>query len=364
MAAIELRGLFKSYGAAKVIDDLNLSVASGEFVTLLGPSGCGKSTTLKAIAGLIETDAGTILVDGVDVTNVPVNRRNIGMVFQSLALFPHMTVEENVMYGLLRRKVPVAQARDRVTDALRQVQLGDFASRVPAQLSGGQQQRVALARAFVTKPAMLLLDEPLGALDRKLREALQIEIRQLTRQLDITSIFVTHDQHEAIVLSDRIAVMNRGRIEQVAEPEVIFDSPKTPFVAEFLGVSNLLAGRIVSSPDGNVEIAGGIRLHAAVDHPVGQPVLIGLRPENAELFAQRDAPSDAIPCGVVEAIYQGGQLLLELAPLATREVRLRAQLQTANRVNWKMHLKAGEKIAVRWPAQSVLIYTDGKVPSL
>jgi ABC-type Fe3+/spermidine/putrescine transport system ATPase subunit len=361
MAAIELRGLVKSYGAARVIDDLNLTVASGEFVTLLGPSGCGKSTTLKAIAGLIEPDAGSILIDGVDVTNVPVNRRNIGMVFQSLALFPHMSVEENVMYGLLRRKVPVAEARKRAIDALRQVQLADYASRIPGQLSGGQQQRVALARAFVTKPAMLLLDEPLGALDRKLREALQIEIRQLTRQLNITSIFVTHDQHEAIVLSDRIAVMNRGRIEQVDQPEVIFDRPKTSFVAEFMGVSNLLAGRIVSSADGNVEIAGGIRLHAAVDHPVGRPVLIGLRPENAELFAQRDAPPDAIPCRVVEAIYQGGQLLLELAPLAASEVRLRAQLQTANRVNWKIRLKADEKVAVRWLAQSVLIYTDGKV---
>jgi ABC-type Fe3+/spermidine/putrescine transport system ATPase subunit len=357
MAAIELRGLVKSYGAARVIDDLNLAVASGEFVTLLGPSGCGKSTTLKAIAGLIAPDGGTILVDGVDVTHVPVNRRNIGMVFQSLALFPHMSVEENVMYGLLRRKVPVAEARERTIEALQQVQLAGFASRVPAQLSGGQQQRVALARAFVTKPAMLLLDEPLGALDRNLREALQIEIRRLTRQLGITSIFVTHDQHEAIVLSDRIAVMSGGRIEQVDRPETIFDSPATPFVAEFVGVSNLLSGRIVAGLQ--VEIAAGLRLPAAGSHPVGATVRVGLRPETAELFAPAEAPSDAIPCGVVEAVYQGGQLLLELAPLAAPDLRLRAQLQTANRVSWKIYFNAGERVAVRWLAHSVLIYANG-----
>jgi ABC-type Fe3+/spermidine/putrescine transport system ATPase subunit len=358
MAAIELRGLAKSFGAAKVINDLNLTVGSGEFVTLLGPSGCGKSTTLKSIAGLIEPDAGTILIDGIDVTDVPVNRRNIGMVFQSLALFPHMTVEENVMFGLLRRRLPAADARTRAIDALRQVQLADYASRIPAQLSGGQQQRVALARAFVTKPAMLLLDEPLGALDRKLREELQIEIRQLTRQLGITSIFVTHDQHEAIVLSDRIAVMNCGRIEQIGRPDVVFENPQTPFVAEFVGVSNLLPGRIVSNGGGNVEIAAGIRLHAATDQPVGRTVRVGLRPENAEVFARADAPHGAVQCSVVEAVYQGAQILLELSPLDAGEVRLRARLPTANRPDKQVRLKAGEHVAVRWRKESILIYPN------
>jgi len=358
MATIELCGLAKSYGAAKVIDDLNLTVGSGEFVTLLGPSGCGKSTTLKSIAGLVEPDAGTILIDGMDVTNVPVNRRNIGMVFQSLALFPHMTVEENVMFGLLRRRVPMADAKKRAIDALRQVQLAGYASRIPAQLSGGQQQRVALARAFVTKPAMLLLDEPLGALDRKLREELQIEIRQLTRQLGMTSIFVTHDQHEAIVLSDRIAVMNRGRIEQIDRPEAIFESPQTPFVAEFVGVSNMLPGRIVANGGGNVEIDGGIRLNTATDQPVGRAVRVGLRPENAEVFAKTDAPQGAIQCSVVEAVYQGAQILLELAPLAARAIRLRARLPTANRSDSQMGLKAGEQVAVRWRKDSILVYPD------
>jgi ABC-type Fe3+/spermidine/putrescine transport system ATPase subunit len=247
---------------------------------------------------------------------------------------------------------------DAAVDALRQVQLTDYARRIPAQLSGGQQQRVALARAFVTKPAMLLLDEPLGALDRKLREELQIEIRQLTRQLGITSIFVTHDQHQAIVLSDRIAVMNRGRIEQIDRPEVIFENPQTPFVAEFVGISNLLPGRIVGSSGGNVEIAGGIRLSAVTDRPVGRAVRVGLRPENAEVFAKSDAPQGAIQCSVVEAVYQGAQILLELAPLGASEIRLRAVLPTANRLDSQMRLKAGEQVAVRWREDSVLIYLD------
>ena len=358
MAAIELRGLAKRYGTAQVIDDLNLTISSGEFVTLLGPSGCGKSTTLKAIAGLVELDAGTILIDGSDVTNVPVNRRNIGMVFQSLALFPHMTVEENVMFGLLRRRVPMADARNRAIDALRQVQLTEYARRIPAQLSGGQQQRVALARAFVTKPAMLLLDEPLGALDRKLREELQIEVRQLTRQLGITSIFVTHDQLEAIVLSDRIAVMNRGRIEQIDRPEVIFENPQTSFVADFVGISNLLPARIIANGRDNVEIAGAIKLSAATDQPVGSTVRVGLRPENAEVFAKSDAPQGAIQCRVVEAVYQGAQIVLELAPLDAPEIRLRARLPTANRLNSQMRLKANDQVAVRWREESILIYLD------
>src|SRR6185437_7711672 len=229
MADIELRNISKSYGGTKVIDNLNLSVGSGEFVTLLGPSGCGKSTTLKAIAGLVQPDAGAVLVDGKDVTSVPVNRRNIGMVFQSLALFPHLTVGENIMFGLLRRGASKAEAKRRAADALDLVRLSDYFHRNPSQLSGGQQQRVALARAFVSKPAMMLLDEPLSALDRKLREDMQIEIRQLTRQLGVTAIFVTHDQHEAIVMSDRIAVMNLGRIEQIDRPEIVFEKPRTPF---------------------------------------------------------------------------------------------------------------------------------------
>jgi putative spermidine/putrescine transport system ATP-binding protein len=205
---------------------------------------------------------------------------------------------------------------------------------------------------------MLLLDEPLGALDRKLREELQIEIRQLTRQLGITSIFVTHDQHQAIVLSDRIAVMNRGRIEQIDRPEVIFENPQTPFVAEFVGISNLLPGRIVGSSGGNMEIAGGIRLSAVTDRPVGRAVRVGLRPENAEVFAKSDAPQGAIQCSVVEAVYQGAQILLELAPLGASEIRLRAVLPTANRLDSQMRLKAGEQVAVRWREDSVLIYLD------
>lgn len=361
MADIELRGIAKSYNGTRVIDDLDLKVHSGEFVTLLGPSGCGKSTTLKAIAGLIELDTGSILVDGKDVSRLPVSRRNIGMVFQSLALFPHMTVEQNVMFGLLRRGSSRSEARERAGEALRLVQLNEFAGRIPAQLSGGQQQRVALARAFVTKPAMMLLDEPLSALDRKLREDMQIEIRQLTRQLGITAIFVTHDQHEAIVLSDRIAVMNHGRIEQVDQPDIIFERPKTPFVAHFVGVSNLFRGRVVGNGGAGVEVRGeqgAFALKTAGDLPPGKFVRVGLRPENAEIFAADDAPDDAVRCLVTEVVYQGAQTSLELAPVAAPELRLRAHIANANRPELRAFLTVGKPVSVRWPARSVLIYED------
>jgi ABC-type Fe3+/spermidine/putrescine transport system ATPase subunit len=360
MADIELRNISKSYGGTEVINSLNLSIRSGEFVTLLGPSGCGKSTTLKVIAGLVQPDAGAVLVDGKDVTSVPVNQRNIGMVFQSLALFPHLTVGENIMFGLLRRNVSKAEAKRQAVDALDLVRLSDYFHRNPSQLSGGQQQRVALARAFVSKPAMMLLDEPLGALDRKLREDMQIEIRQLTRQLSVTAIFVTHDQHEAIVMSDRIAVMNLGRIEQIDRPEVVFEKPRTPFVAHFVGVSNFLHGRMIES--GFVEIdsgRGSIRLKTHGDNLRGSNLRVGLRPETAIIYAEGDvAPDDAILCGVTDAVYQGAQLSLDLTPVATPDLCLRARVPTANRPQSLGRLAPGQKLLVHWPAESILLYPE------
>ena len=263
MAAVVLKGLVKGYQGNRVVDDLSLSVTPGEFLSLLGPSGCGKTTTLRMVAGLALQDAGHITIDGVDVSEMATHQRNIGMVFQSLALFPHMTVADNVAFGLRMRGTLPVERSPRVTEALELVQLKGFGGRYPAQLSGGQQQRVALARALVTRPAVLLLDEPFGALDRKLRESMQSELRQLTRRLGMTTLFVTHDQEEALTLSDRIAVMSRGRFDQIAAPQDIFDAPATQFVADFMGLPNLLAARVIGhDADATLLDSNGIAMRA------------------------------------------------------------------------------------------------------
>ena len=254
MADLKLERLTKSFGAARAVDNISLDLVSGEFVTLLGPSGCGKTTTLRMVAGLEKPDGGVVRLGGTDVTSLPPFRRNIGMVFQSHALFPHMTVAENVAFGLRMRKVDKNTRRQRVREALDLVRLADYLDRYPHQLSGGQQQRVALARALVVRPDILLLDEPFGALDRKLREALQEELRQLTRKIGITSLFVTHDQEEALILSDRICVMNAGRIDQIGTPNEIFERPETHFVADFMGVGNFIAGTVSASSNGETTI--------------------------------------------------------------------------------------------------------------
>jgi len=245
-AAVRLEGLTKSYdGRHRAVDAIALDVKPGEFFSLLGPSGCGKTTTLRMIAGFETADEGRIVVGDTDVTDLAVHKRNMGMVFQSYALFPHRTVAENVAFGLRMRKVPRAEIEERVRAALAMVALTGFEDRRPGQLSGGQQQRVALARAIVIRPPVLLCDEPLGALDRKLRHQMQVELKQLQKELGVTLVFVTHDQEEALAMSDRIAVMNEGRIEQVGTPGDIYDRPRTRFVADFIGDINL-----IDQPDG------------------------------------------------------------------------------------------------------------------
>jgi ABC-type Fe3+/spermidine/putrescine transport system ATPase subunit len=245
-AAVRLEGLTKSYdGRHRAVDAIALDVKPGEFFSLLGPSGCGKTTTLRMIAGFETADEGRIVVGDTDVTDLAVHKRNMGMVFQSYALFPHRTVAENVAFGLRMRKVPRAEIEERVRAALAMVALTGFEDRRPGQLSGGQQQRVALARAIVIRPPVLLCDEPLGALDRKLRHQMQVELKQLQKELGVTLVFVTHDQEEALAMSDRIAVMNEGRIEQVGTPGDIYDRPLTRFVADFIGDINL-----IDQPDG------------------------------------------------------------------------------------------------------------------
>ncbi len=249
---LELRGLTVGYERGQpTVRDLSLGVAEGELVSLLGPSGCGKTTTMRAISGLLQPDAGNIVLAGRDITQMPASRRDIGLVFQSYALFPHLSVAENIGFGLRLRKVPASERQKRVAEAIRAVSLDGFENRLPAQLSGGQQQRVALARAFVIRPRLLLLDEPLSNLDARLRLEMRAELRRIQSELGITMLYVTHDQSEALALSDRVVVMNAGRIEQQAAPETIYRSPETPFVAAFMGFENLFRLR-----DGKLERAG------------------------------------------------------------------------------------------------------------
>jgi spermidine/putrescine transport system ATP-binding protein len=266
LPTVEFDHVTKRFGDLVAVRDLNLSVERGSFFTLLGPSGCGKTTTLRMVAGFEEPDGGRILLDGANVGGLPPFRRPTNTVFQSYALFPHLSVEDNVAFGLRRRGISSREVRRRVGEELELVGLAAEARRRPRQLSGGQQQRVALARALVNRPAVLLLDEPLGALDLKLRKGLQIELKRIQREVGITFLYVTHDQEEALTLSDRIAVMNRGVVEQVAPPEEVYERPRTTFVAGFIGVSNLMPARVVSiNGDGaELELDSGVRVRARV----------------------------------------------------------------------------------------------------
>jgi putative spermidine/putrescine transport system ATP-binding protein len=250
-AAVRLRGVSKVFGAVRAVDSLDLDVENGEFFSMLGPSGSGKTTTLRMIAGFELPTEGTVLLEGVDVSRLPPYERDVNTVFQDYALFPHMTVGDNVAYGLMVRKVPKQERRQRVADALRMVRLEGYEDRKPSQLSGGQRQRVALARALVNRPKVLLLDEPLGALDLKLREEMQIELKTIQREVGITFIFVTHDQDEALTMSDRIAVFNEGRVEQIGTPAEIYERPATAFVAGFVGTSNVLDGDVAQAIAGD-----------------------------------------------------------------------------------------------------------------
>lgn len=259
---VELRGVTKRFGAFTAVDNVSLAVHPGEFLTLLGPSGCGKTTLLRMIAGFETPDDGAVYLNGGDVTYLPPYRRNVNQVFQSYALFPHLTVKENVAFGLRMQRTPAAERERRTTEAIELVSLQGFEDRKPHQLSGGQRQRVALARALAPRPEVLLLDEPLSALDAKLRHAMQLELKRLQRQLGVTFIFVTHDQEEALTMSDRIAVVNRGRIEQIGGADEIYHRPATPFAADFVGQANLLEARLVQANGVGVtvRVEGGLEL--------------------------------------------------------------------------------------------------------
>jgi spermidine/putrescine ABC transporter ATP-binding subunit len=286
MSHLVLEGLAKSYGSTTALTGLDLDVRKGELLTLLGPSGCGKTTALRLVAGFILPSQGRILIDGVDLTRTPPHRRDIGMVFQNYALFPHLTVAANVAFGLEERGLPRTRIRRRVADLLELVRLGHAEDRLPAELSGGQQQRVALARAVAYEPRLLLMDEPLAALDLKLREAMQLEVRRIQRELGITTLYVTHDQTEAMRISDRIAIMNAGRIEQLGTAATIYERPASRFVADFMGRINLFDARVgaVEADTAMLHSAlGEMRLPRPDGLAEGAQVAIGIRPDEIEI---------------------------------------------------------------------------------
>ncbi|GDX06713.1 spermidine/putrescine ABC transporter ATP-binding protein PotA [Buttiauxella sp. A111] len=307
---VELAGVGKRFDGKNVISDLSLTINNGEFLTLLGPSGCGKTTVLRIIAGLESADSGTISLDGQDITQVPAEHRHVNTVFQSYALFPHMTVFENVAFGLRMQKTPDAEIAPRVTEALKMVQLEAFAQRKPHQLSGGQQQRVAIARAVVNKPRLLLLDESLSALDYKLRKQMQNELKALQRKLGITFVFVTHDQEEALTMSDRIVVMRDGRIEQDGTPREIYEEPKNLFVASFIGEINIFDATVIERVDEQRVLANveGRECHIYVTMPVtvGQRLKVLLRPEDLRVEEIGDTHvADGLMGYVRERNYKG-----------------------------------------------------------
>src|SRR5215218_2381262 len=313
MSFLELTGVQKRFGNAVAVENFDLTMEKGEFVSFLGPSGCGKTTTLRMIAGFEQPSAGVITIDGQDVTYVPPTKRNVGMVFQSYALFPNMTVADNIGFGLKVRKRPSDQVRKRVGELLEIVNLPDKGQRYPYQLSGGQQQRVALARALAFEPTVLLLDEPLSALDAKIRVALRHEIRTIQRQLGITTVYVTHDQEEALSLSDRVVVMSDGRMEQVGTPFEIYNFPTTAFVASFVGTLNVLSATVVDADRGEVSVSGQhVLLAKGFDGTKGDEVRVAIRPEMGSL-ADRPYECSRLSGKVVDVSFLGSIVRIRVA---------------------------------------------------
>jgi len=353
---VQLVDLVKRFGDFTAVAGINLDMPSGEFFSLLGPSGCGKTTTLRMIAGFERPTEGQILLDGVDMAQTPPHKRNVNTVFQNYALFPHLSVQENVAFGLKYQKASKEETKDRVAKALELVQMTQFAERRPNQLSGGQQQRVALARALILNPKVLLLDEPLGALDAKLRKRLQIELKALQEEVGITFIYVTHDQEEALTMSDRIAVMSQGRVEQVGHPKEIYESPATAYVADFLGVSNLMGATAAGTGDGGCKVTVG-------DFPLvagqGDADTLGdckvtIRPERVTIEPQGTSGENRVPAMVERTVYVGSvlQVILHLATGQT----IQAWMPNTGTGD---PFRSGDAVAVHFPREALRVLPEG-----
>jgi len=350
--AVGITGITKRFGDVVAVDDITLEIADGEFFALLGPSGCGKTTTLRMIAGLEFPTEGSLTIFGQEVGTLPPNKRPVNTVFQNYALFPHLNINDNVGFGLKMRKVDKREISSRVDEALAMVRLTHMGTRRPNQLSGGQQQRIALARALVNRPKVLLLDEPLGALDLKLRQEMQTELKTLQRELGITFVFVTHDQEEALTMSDRIAVMDRGQLLQVDPPEAIYERPANRFVADFIGQTNLLEGTVESSD--TVCLLNGARIPLTTGLPAGRPVAVILRPERASIRPRGEATAGRSAVdGVVRSITYLGNAIVYRVGLDWMEIDVREE----NRPDSE-RLEAGDDVTVSWDDRAVAVVSE------
>jgi len=348
---IEMRSAVKRFSGIIAVDHVSLKVEKGKVFSLLGPSGCGKTTTLRLVAGLETLDGGDILIDGKVVNDIPPYKRDCSIVFQSLALFPHMSIGQNVAYGLERRKVPRNEIKRRVREMMELMGLYGMERRRPAQLSGGQQQRVALARSLVLKPKILLLDEPLASLDRKLRKGMQVELKRIQREVGITFLYVTHDQKVALGISDIIAVMEKGKIMQVGTPREIYESPRTRFIADFMGANNIFHGKVIATGTGKVELEteDGLRIVAPESKGMVNEKIIGIsvHPELMDILPKNtDLKEDNKFKGkVVEMIYQGDFIEMKIS-LNQNNKLVSAHL--ANKLNQKTYFSQGEEVVVHW----------------
>jgi spermidine/putrescine transport system ATP-binding protein len=352
---VRLVSLVKRFADVAAVNGIDLDMPPGEFFSLLGPSGCGKTTTLRLIAGFERPDEGQILLDGVDMAQTPPHKRNVNTVFQNYALFPHLNVFDNVAFGLRYKDVPKDQARNKVMDALALVRLEGLEKRRPSQLSGGQQQRVALARALVLNPAVLLLDEPLGALDAKLRKALQIELKALQEEVGITFVYVTHDQEEALTMSDRLAVMSNGRVEQIGTPSEVYEEPQTAYVADFLGVSNLMDGRADGGAGRAARVLlGDFTLEAgAGDTDARGPVKITIRPERVRLRDSGMTGQNHVP-GMVERVVYVGSTMQVIVHLASGQT-IQAWIPNSGD---GLPYQQGTPVAVELPVEALRVLVD------
>ena len=362
---LRIERLCKQYGSSVVVDDVNLHIEAGEFVSLLGPSGSGKTTTLMMVAGFETPSSGAIILGNRPITGLPVHRRNIGVVFQSYALFPHLSVFENVAFALKMRGVSGAELERGVADAMDQVQLSGFERRMPHELSGGQQQRVALARALVFSPGLVLMDEPLGALDKQLREHMQIELKRLQKSLGATMVFVTHDQSEALTMSDRIVVMNEGKIEQIGTPEEIYEAPRTRFVASFIGESNFLDAQIVrGTAHGAILDVAGLQIRAQIEGSAfpKRAVNLMIRPEKIIPLTSGMAADNEFTGVVQEAIYWGNVVKYRIRLHASTPVFLSVAVP---RLASTPKFKVDEQVRIGWNASDgrlLAVEMDGPSP--